>query len=151
MTKIDINKELFKRTSIIKRKKVIENLDPKEFFKLSLESIRKIVKETGDHKKGTRRYRLFLKNKFGNNWNSLFEYISVYSNKVFFGIYVQYSNTDQDIVILASDFLKSGDFIGKVNYYDGTSYTYSTYTYNNSNKSEILRNLCLEYLTNKED
>ena len=51
---INVNIELFKRTTPVKKIEIIENLTQTELGRVTEETILKIVKETGRRRKGTR-------------------------------------------------------------------------------------------------
>ena len=72
---IDVNIELFKRTSPVKKIEIIENLKQDELLGISKETILRIVKETGRRKTGSRNYEFYVtpERRRGNDWNSIIE------------------------------------------------------------------------------
>lgn len=68
----NVNTELFKRISPVKKIDIIKNLTQTELTGVSEETILKIVKETGRRRKGTRDYEFYINpdRRKGNKWNS---------------------------------------------------------------------------------
>ena len=77
---INVNIELFKRTTPVKKIEIIENLTQTELGRVTEETILKIVKETGRRRKGTRDYEFYINpdRRKGNNWNSVVEGLWLY-------------------------------------------------------------------------
>lgn len=75
----DINIELFKRTSPVRKIEIVNNLTQVELSSISKETILRIVKETGRRNSGTRNYELYIapERRCGNNWNSEVEGIQI--------------------------------------------------------------------------
>ena len=67
---INVNIELFKRTTPVKKIEIIKNLTQDEL--VTEETILKIVKETGRRLTGSRNYEFYVNpdRRKGNNWNS---------------------------------------------------------------------------------
>lgn len=57
---IDVNIELFKRTTPVKKIEIIENLKQDELLGISKGTILRIVKETGRRKTGSRNYEFYV-------------------------------------------------------------------------------------------
>ena len=133
----DINIELFKRTSPVRKIEIIKNLTRVELSSISKETILRIVKETGRRRKG-------------NNWNSLVEGIWLYKGKPYILIYVQLDNTDSSLSVPFNDFFKKGEFRGTIKRDDryGNPQT-CYYVYDEKDKAEVMRSICLEYVNTK--
>ena len=56
----NINIELFKRTSPVKKIEIVKNLTQDELSRVTEETILRIVKETGRRRKGTRDYEFYV-------------------------------------------------------------------------------------------
>ena len=148
----DINIELFKRTSPVRKIEIVNNLTQVELSSISKETILRIVKETGRRNSGTRNYELYIahERRCGNNWNSEVEGILLYKEKASVMVYVQFDNTDTSLLIPFNDFFKKGEFRGTVKRDDryGNPQTYY-YVYNEKDKAEVIRSICLEYVNTK--
>ncbi len=148
----NVNTELFKRTSPVKKIEIIENLTQDELSRVTEETIFKIVKETGRRRKGTRDYEFYINpdRRKGNNWNSVVEGIWLYKGKISVMVYVQFDNTDTSMLVPFNDFFKKGDFRGTIKRDDryGNPQTHY-YVYDEKGKTEVLRSFCLEYINTK--
>ena len=93
---IDVNIELFKRTSPVKKIEIIENLKQDELLGISKETILRIVKETGRRNTGSRNYEFYVHpdRQRGNDWNSVIEGIWLYKGKLSLITYIQLDDTD---------------------------------------------------------
>lgn len=148
----DINIELFKRTSPVRKIEIIKNLTRVELSSISKETILRIVKETGRRRKGSRNYEFYINpdRRKGNNWNSLVEGIWLYKGKPYILIYVQLDNTDSSLSVPFDDFFKKGEFRGTIKRDDryGNPQT-CYYVYDEKDKAEVMRSICLEYVNTK--
>lgn len=148
----NVNTELFKRTSPVKKIDIIKNLTQTELTGVSEETILKIVKETGRRRKGTRDYEFYINpdRRKGNNWNSEVEGIWLYKGKLSVMVYVQFDDTDTSLIVPFNDFFKKGDFRGTIKRDDryGNPQTHY-YVYDEKDKAEVLRSFCLEYINTK--
>lgn len=148
----NINTELFRRTSPVKKIEIVKNLTQDELSRLSEETILRIVKETGRRRKGTRDYEFYINpdRRKGNNWNSVIEGIWLYKGKLSVIVYIQFDNTDTSLIVPFNDFFKKGDFRGTIKRDDryGNPQTYY-YVYDETDKTEVLRSFCLEYVNTK--
>lgn len=148
----NVNTELFKRTSPVKKIDIIKNLTQIELTGVSEETILKIVKETGRRRKGTRDYEFYINpdRRKGNSWNSVVEGIWLYKGKLSVMVYVQFDNTDTSMIVPFNDFFKKGDFRGTIKRDDryGNPQTHY-YVYDEKDKTEVLRSFCLEYINTK--
>ena len=149
---MDINTELFRRTSPAKKLTIINNLKQNEVLNISEETIIRMVKETGRRTKGTRNYDFYIDQNLrtGNNWNSEIESISLYKGEINLNTYVQYSNTDTNRNIPWGTFIKQGDFRGTIEAEDRhcNPQTYY-YIYDEFDKARVIRNLCVDYIRRK--
>ena len=148
----NINTELFRRTSPVKKIEIVKNLTQVELSRTSEGTILRIVKETGRRRKGTRDYEFYINpdRRKGNNWNSEVEGIWLYKGKLSVMVYVQFDNTDTSLIVPFNDFFKKGDFRGTIKRDDryGNPQTYY-YVYDETDKTEVLRSFCLEYVNTK--
>lgn len=148
----NINTELFRRTSPVKKIEIVKNLTQVELSRTSEGTILRIVKETGRRRKGTRDYEFYINpdRRKGNNWNSVIEGIWLYKGKLSVMVYIQFDNTDTSLIVPFNDFFKKGDFRGTIKRDDryGNPQTYY-YVYDETDKTEVLRSFCLEYVNTK--
>lgn len=148
----NINTELFRRTSPVKKIEIVKNLTQVELSRTSEGTILRIVKEIGRRRKGTRDYEFYINpdRRKGNNWNSVIEGIWLYKGKLSVMVYIQFDNTDTSLIVSFNDFFKKDDFRGTVKRDDryGNPQTYY-YVYNEKDKTEVLRSFCLEYINTK--
>lgn len=148
----DINTELFRRTSPVKKVEVINNLTQAELSKVSEETILRIVKETGRKTAKSRNYEFYVNpiRRKGNRWNSEVEGIWLYKRKLSVVVYIQYDDTDSSLLVPFNDFFKKGDFRGTIKRDDryGNPQTHY-YVYDEKGKTEVLRSFCLEYINTK--
>lgn len=148
----DINIELFKRTSPVRKIEIIKNFTQVELSSISKETILRIVKETGRINTGTRNYELYIapERRCGNNWNSKVEGVWLYKGKLHILMYVQLDNTDSSLTVPFDDFFKKGEFRGTIKRDDryGNPQTYY-YVYDEKDKGEVIRSICLEYVNTK--
>lgn len=149
---INVNTELFKRISPVKKIEIVKNLEQDELSGVSKETILRIVKETGRRRKGTRDYEFYINPDWrkGNNWNSEVEGIWLYKGKLSVMVYVQFDDTDTSLIVPFNDFFKKEDFRGTIKRDDryGNPQTHY-YVYNEKDKAEVLRSFCLEYINTK--
>lgn len=113
---IDVNIELFKRTTPVKKIEIIENLKQDELLGISKETILRIVKETGRRKTGSRNYEFYVhpNRRRGNDWNSIIEGIWLYKGKLSLITYIQLDDTDTSIIVPLNDFFKEETFRGSI-------------------------------------
>lgn len=149
---IDVNTELFKRTSPVKKIEIVNNLTQVELGGVSETTILRIVKETGRRRKGTRDYEFYVNpdRRIGNNWNSVVEGIWIYRGKLSVMVYIQFDNTDSSMIVPFNDFFRKGDFRGTIKRDDryGNPQTHY-YVYDEKDKAEVIRSFCLEYINTK--
>ena len=149
---MNINTELFRRTAPAKKLDIINNLTQREILNISESTVIRMVKETGHRAKGTRNYDFYISGELrkGNNWNSEVEGLWLTNGKLNINTYVQLDSTDTNKYVSWDDFFKPGDYRGTVRYEDryGNPQTYY-YTYNENDKAEILRSICLGYVNTK--
>lgn len=149
---IDVNIELFKRTSPVKKIEIIENLKQDELLGISKETILRIVKETGRRKTGSRNYEFYVtpERRRGNDWNSIIEGLWLYKGKLSLITYIQLDDTDTTVIVPLNDFFKRGDFRGTIKRDDryGNPQTHY-YVYDEKDKVEVIRSFCLEYINTK--
>lgn len=148
----NVNTELFKRTSPVRKIEIIKNLTQEELSIVSETTILRIVKETGRRIRGTRDYEFYINpdRKKGNKWNSVVEGLWLYKGKLSVMVYVQFDNTDTSMLVPFNDFFKKGDFRGTIKRDDryGNPQTHY-YVYDEKDKTEVLRSFCLEYINTK--
>lgn len=148
----NVNTELFKRTSPVRKIEIIKNLTQEELSIVSETTILRIVKETGRRIRGTRDYEFYINpdRKKGNKWNSVVEGLWLYKGKLSVMVYVQFDNTDTSMLVPFNDFFKKGDFRGTIKRDDryGNQQTHY-YVYDEKDKTEVLRSFCLEYINTK--
>ena len=148
----NVNTELFKRTSPVRKIEIIKNLTQEELSIVSETTILRIVKETGRRIRGTRDYEFYINpdRKKGNKWNSVIEGLWLYKGKLSVMVYVQFDNTDTSMLVPFNDFFKKGDFRGTIKRDDryGNPQTHY-YVYDEKDKTEVLRSFCLEYINTK--
>lgn len=144
--------ELFTRKSIDKKAEIIKALTKTDLLGMTKDMVKRMVKETGIKQTGSRCKCLRIDDdrRKGNNWNSVVEAITMDKGKLYVYTYVQYSNTDRTMVVPYEDFFKRGEYMGTVKTTDcyGNPQTYY-YRYDEGDKAEVLRSVCLEYLYRK--
>lgn len=145
----DLNTLLFKRISPIKKLDLIENSTSAELKTITIDTIKRIIKEIGYRYPGTRDWTLNIPNEFqvSNSWNSWINKLSLMNGKLYVMLYLQYSNTDCDIPESYDTFFSKGDYRGSHTWEDrhGNPQT-SYFTYSESDKLRCLRWLCVFYL-----
>ena len=148
----NVNIELFKRTSPERKIELIRKLTQAELSGISESTLLRIVKETGRRIKGSRNYEFYVNpdRRKGNNWNSMVEGVWLYRGKLHVMVYVQLDNTDTSLLISFHDFFKKGNFRGTIKRDDryGNPQTHY-YEYDEKDKGEVLRAICLEYIHTK--
>ena len=148
----DVNTELFKRTSPERKIEIIKDLTQAELSGVLKTTIFRIVKEAGRRNPGTRNYELYIhpNRRTGNRWNSEVEGIWLNKGKLYVMTYIQLEHTDCEKAIPSDDFFKEGTYRGAVIREDryGNPQTHY-YVYDEKDKAEILRSICLEYVHTK--
>ena len=146
---MNINTELFRRTAPAKKLDIINNLTQNELLNITEENMLRIVKEAGLGKPHSRDKKFYLNEEVGNNWNSTIKGIVLFKRKLYLNVYVQYENTDTTKVVPYNDFFNRGKYRGTVKYQDryGNQQT-SYFIYDESDKSRVIRNICIEYIYN---
>lgn len=149
---MNINTELFRRTTPDKKLQIIENLTQYELFCITETTIKRIIREAGSGKKGSPNKTLYIsrKNITGNNWNSDIESWSIWKGKIWIGFYLQYSNTDTNTDDYYSNFKGSGEYLGSYEYEDRYGHSQTTYfRYYAEDKAKAIRALLKQYIENK--
>lgn len=145
----NVNIELFKRMSLERKTEMINNLTQTELSRVSEATLLRIVKEAGRRNPGTRNYEFCIHpdRRAGNRWNSEVEGIWLNKGKLHVRIYIQLDHTDCEQTIPSDDFFRKGKYRGAVIRNDryGNPQTHY-YVYNEKDKAEVLRSICLEYL-----
>lgn len=146
------NIELFTRKSTEKKAEIIKALTKSDLLSLTESTVRRMIKETGNNRTESRFKCLRIDDdrRKGNNWNSVVEAIAMDKGKLYVYAYVQYSNTDRTLIVPYENFFKGGEYMGAVISTDGygNPQTYY-YHYDEGDKAEVLRSVCLEYLYRK--
>ena len=91
--KTNINTELFKKYAPKKKLEIIESLTQEELLAITPKTVTRIVKETGEGKKGSpnKYLKIRLSLRQGNNWNSTFDGVGVHSKRLYVSLYVQWT------------------------------------------------------------
>ena len=148
----DVNIELFKKTPPERKIELIRNLTQTELSGVSKTTLLRIVKEAGRRNPGTRNYELYIHpdRRSGNRWNSEVEGIWLNKGKLYVMAYIQLDHTDCEKMISSDDFFKEGTYKGAVIKEDryGNPQTHY-YVYDEKDKAEVLRSICLEYIHTK--
>lgn len=149
---IDVNIELFKRTTPVKKIEIIENLKQEELSRVSETTILRIVKETGRRKIGSRNYEFYVtpERRRGNDWNSIIEGLWLYKGKLSLITYIQLDDTDTTVIVPLNDFFKEETFRGSIkteDFYGNIQTEY--FVYGKRAKAEVIRSFCLEYINTK--
>lgn len=149
---IDVNIELFKRTTPVKKIEIIENLKQDELLGISKETIIRIVKEIGRRKTDSRNYEFYVtpERRRGNDWNSIIEGIWLYKGKLSLITYIQLDDTDTTVIVPLNDFFKEETFRGSIkteDFYGNIQTEY--FVYGKRAKAEVFRSFCLEYINTK--
>ena len=147
---MDINTEIFRRTLPHKKLDIIDKLTENELLNITESTITKMVKDIGTRPSHSRNKMLYLTNRIGNNWNSTVEGVGIFRGILHISFYIQYQNTDTTRYVQFKEFLTGKEFRGYLSYDDryGNKQT-SYYTYNESDKARVIRNLCIEYIIRK--
>ena len=148
----DVNTELFKRTSPERKIEIIKHLAQAELSGVSKTTMLRIVKEAGRRNPGIRNYEFYIHpdRRAGNRWNSEVEGLWLNKGKLHVMVYIQLDHTDCEKTIPSDDFFKKGAYRGAV-IRDGRYGNPQThyYVYDEKDKAEVLRSICLEYLHTK--
>ncbi len=149
---IDVNIELFKRTTPVKKIEIIENLKQDELLGISKGTILRIVKETGRRKTGSRNDEFYVtpERRRGNDWNSFIEGLWLYKGKLSLITYIQLDDTDTTVIVPLNDFFKEETFRGLIkteDFYGNIQTEY--FVYGKRAKAEVIRSFCLEYINTK--
>ena len=148
----NINTELFKRTSPVKKIEIIKNLKQDELLGISKETIIRIVKEIGRRKTDSRNYEFYVtpERRRGNDWNSFIEGLWLYKGKLSLITYIQLDDTDTTVIVPLNDFFKEETFRGSIkteDFYGNIQTEY--FVYGKRAKAEVIRSFCLEYVNTK--
>ena len=151
----NVNQFIFTRTAPKKKIEVVNGLSESELLAVNPDTITRIVKETGysyKNRSQSKELRISRERRAGNDWNSEFEYVSIYKKKLYVGLYVQYGDCDTDTTQGEdyNTFFRRGNYEGQikgVDYRGNTKYYY--YTYGMSDKAKCVKSILLEYLYTK--
>ena len=148
----DVNTEIFKRMSPEKKIEIVRNLTQAELSGISKTTILRIIKEAGRRNPGTRNYELYIHpdRRAGNRWNFEVEGIWLNKGKLYVMAYIQLDHTDCEKTVPSDDFFKEGAYRGALIGDDryGNPQTHY-YVYDEKDKAEVLRSICLEYIHTK--
>ena len=145
----DINSILFKRIKPAKKLSMIDSLSKSELLAISPETIKRIVKEIGRKIGNTRCKELYISREFrtGNEWNSEFEGMGYYKDKLYVNLYVQYGNTDTTTCESFDKFFCKGKYVGSNEHTDRYGSPQTAYfIYDESDKARCMRRLLMQYL-----
>ena len=146
---MNINEIIFSRTAPKKKVEFVENLTANELLTVSLDTIKRMVKEVGSNYYKSRNKRLTLSSEFrtGNDWSSDFEGVSLIKQCLYVDLYLQYGNTDTSTSDSFEKFFCKGEYRGSVigsDHYGNNRHYY--FTYSESEKARCMRRLLLQYL-----
>ena len=149
----NINIELFRRYQPRKKLELIEHLNEQELFMITTDTVKRIIKEAGVRRKGSRgSYDLSLRqiNITGNRWNSDIEGWGIWKNRLYIDFYLQYDNTDTTTLEHIGNFLSPGEFLGELHATDRHDNPRTYYfRYDTEDKGRAIRALLRQYVENK--
>lgn len=146
---MNINTELFKRYAPAKKIEIINNLSDAELLAVTPDTILRVTKEAGTNRYKSRDKRLYLgKFREGNDWNSDIEAVETYKGKLFVDVYMQFDNTDTNVSMSFSDFMRYGRAEVKSSDRYGNPRTYYA-TYDDYDKARVIRGILLQYVHTK--
>lgn len=148
---IDINIEIFKRTSPDKKLEMIKNLSVSEINRVKQSTILRIIREAGAGRKKSRYKTLNLSGNSGNHWNSTIERVCIgKAGSILIDVYMQSDHTDRTCSYKYEEFFKSGTFVAsmtELDRYGNNKYCYARY--DETNKIEVIRDILTSYITTK--
>lgn len=139
----DVNKDLFKSGDAKEKLSEIDKLSNKQLLSISSSTIKKMMGEVGDKGNSETTWRFSMKERPGNDWNSLIRGVREYKGKMYVDIYFQYGNTDTDTSESFDKFFGSGSYRGSER---GHGFTYSE-----SDKAEVMKAFLKNYVNNSTD
>ena len=148
----DVNIELFKRMSPERKIELIRNLTQAELSGVLETTLLRIIKEVGRRNPGTRNYEFYIHpdRRTGNRWNSEVKGLWFNKGKLYVMAYIQLDHTDCEKIVPSDDFFKEGTYRGSLireDHYGNPQTHY--YVYDEKDKAEVLRSICLEYIHTK--
>lgn len=148
----NINTELFKRYAPKKKLEIINSLSSSELLATSIDTIKRIVKETGSNMYKSRNKRLSISSerRAGNDWNSTIEGIELRKGILYLDCYFQMDSTDTNVYAPCSEFLRKGEYRGTYttnNRYGDREPHY--FIYRDEDKANVIRSILLEYVHTK--
>lgn len=148
----NINIEIFKRYTPIKKLDIINALTENELLAVKTETIIRIIKEAGEKKYKSRekKLRILSDRRVGNDWNSTVKAVEMLHKKPYIEFYLQMDDTDTDVISEWDNFIKTGDYRGKgceTNRYGDKVPHY--FVYNPKQKAEVIKSILLEYVHTK--
>ena len=151
--KTNINLELFKRYAPKHKIEIINNLTQEELLATTPATITRIIKETGNGKKGSPNKDLRIRRSLrkGNNWNSEFVGVGIYKKKLYVNLYIQMDSTDTDTSEYYSKFFTRGErYRGTCqerDRYGNPNYHY--FFYDDEDRANCIKSILLEYVYTK--
>lgn len=123
---------LFANGDFNEKKSYIESMTPSELMNVNKSVIKSIVEKCGNDG------RMWIRQRVGNNWNSLVEAVDVIDGNVYLIIYVQNTKTDTSTSEKFDTFFRSGK------YYSCDNYLKEAVGYSERAKAEVMRSILME-------
>lgn len=143
---MDLNTIVLGKTSVSKRKDIVNNASESDLLRVTEDTIKKMVRRKGSEGYYKDRKTIYFGN-VSNGWNAWAKSVELYKSKLFINFYIQYSNTDTEDCEYWNKFSGTGEFRGTIKYTDryGNGQT-SYYRFDRANKAKVVRAILLAYL-----
>lgn len=147
-----INTFIFSKKPCKRKLEVVTNLEESRLLEIELNTIKRMLMIAGriSSSYGKSRY-FYLRNKPGNNQNSIVEKVSLYKDKLYVSICVQFDDgAGTGINELMDVFFANNEYNGNVIEYDkyGDPHTHY-FTYSQRDRAEVIRSILIEYIYHK--
>lgn len=147
----NINTFIFSKNSCKKKLEVVKNLREDQLLEIELGTIRKMLRTAGRISSSYGKSRCFrLRDKPGNNYNSVVESVSLYKDMLYVSICVQLINTRTSINERMNVFFANNEYNGSAIDYDRDGNPRTLYfTYLQHERAEVIRSILIEYIYHK--
>lgn len=146
-----INTFIFSKKPCKRKLDVVNKLEESRLLEIELSTIKRMLMQAGRISSSYGKSRYFrLRDKPGNNYNSIVEKVSLYKNTLYVSICIQLINTKTIINERMNVFFANNEYKGSAIDYDiGGNYHTLYFTYLQHERAEVIRSILREYIYHK--
>lgn len=144
----NINTFIFSKKPCKRKLDVVNKLEESRLLEIELSTIKRMLMLAGRRNGKSRYFR--LRDKPGNNYNSIVESVSLYKDTLYISICIQLINTKTSINERMNVFFANNEYQGSAIDYDIGGNPHTLYfTYLQHEGAEVIRSILREYIYHK--